>query len=413
VNPILLEPRPIASQKPLSSGMMGSLATKVLRSSALLAIGLACAACWYDSSWGQAKAAQKKYAAQVTPSTITATDDERPGTPRRTYRIRFRPDAHYLSQTVEADRQLEALVEDANGVVGPALGLHLEVQKTEAWSLDGDENIEASLAALRRDDAGDDVDVVVGLIGALPRPTDSFHEVGYASILGKHIVLRAASRLGEYDAVDRAFKDLGGDERATLIRDRRRHRAEAVFLHELGHVLGALHEADVTSLMHPVYDEKMASFGPDAVALMRLALDAGDRASVVRAQLEYLRGAKTTAWAPGERDAAIERMQPVVLPPPAPTASAASSGEAALEVPFDLKGADRERFSKAKEMFQAGAVQPAYETAKGLFAAYPNTYAVQELRCQLATVRWLDKNAMLAECAPSVRLADAGADGPH
>jgi Matrixin len=406
---------------------MGFSATKFVRfpalSVALLsATALACTACWYDSRWGQAKAAQKQYAAQVTPSTITATDDERRGTPRRTYHIRLRPDAHYLSQTVEADRQLEALVEDANGIVGPELGLHLEVERTEPWSLDSDENLEAALAGLGHDDAGDDVDVVVGLIGALPRPTDSFHEVGCANVLGKHLVLRAASRLGEYDAVDRAFTELGADERERLVRARRRHRAEAVFLHELGHVLGGLHETDVTSLMHPVYGQKMASYSDDGVALMRLALDAGDRASVGRAQLEYLRSTKTSAWAPSERDAAIERLEAMTAPPrlqatgsppPAPTASAAPSGEAAIVVPFDLKGPDRERFTKAASLFQAGAVQPAYEAAKSLFSAYPNTFAVQELRCQLATVRWLDKSAMLAECAPSVRLADAGADGPH
>jgi hypothetical protein len=62
------------------------------------------------------------------------------------------------------------------------------------------------------------------------------------------------------------------------------------------------------------------------------------------------------------------------------------------------------------KMFRAGAASPAYQVAKPLFAAYPNTYAVQDLRCQLATVRWLEKDAMVAECAPSVRLADAGAD---
>jgi hypothetical protein len=40
-------------------------------------------------------------------------------------------------------------------------------------------------------------------------------------------------------------------------------------------------------------------------------------------------------------------------------------------------------------------------------------YAVQDLRCQLATVRWLPRERMLTECAALGRLsADAGRDAP-
>ncbi len=381
---------------------------------ALVAVALMPAACFlgYDSSWGQAKAAQKRLAAQSTPSAIAATGDDthRAGTaPKRTYRIRLRPDAQYLAQTVDPERQMDDLVADSDRVLGASLGLHLEVEETKPWSLDADEHLDSALAALRRDDPGDDVDVVVGLIGALPRPTESLHEVGYAEVLGKHLVVRAASRLGEHDAVDRALSELSDDERDRVVRGRRRHRAEAVFLHELGHVLGALHEADVTSLMHPAYDERMNAFGDDAVILMRLALDESDRAAVVRAQLAYLRAAKTSAWAPGERDTAITRLD--AMSAPAPVSSEPVSTPPPPAGPPELQPGDRDRLARALQKFQAGAVPAAYDLARPLFTAYPDTYAVQDLRCQLATVRWLDKDALLAECAPSTRLADAGVAG--
>ncbi len=372
------------------------------------AFALATAACFlgYDSSWGQAKASQKRLAAASTPSSIAATEDVSRQGPKRTYRLRFRPDAHYLAQTVDPERQLDELVGDADRVLEASLGLHLAVEATKPWSLDADDNLEVALTALRRDDPGDDVDVVVGLIGALPRPTEALHEVGYAEVLGKHLVVRAASRLGEHDAYDRALPELSDDERDRVVRARRRHRAEAVFLHELGHVLGALHEGDVTSLMHPAYDEKMNGFGTDAVILMRLALDEGDRQAVVQAQLGYLRSAKTSSWAPGEREAALGNLQEMAAPVHSaePTAPAPPSTEA----PIELRGADRDRFVRAMQMFRAGGAPAAYETARPLFAEYPDTYAVQDLRCQLATVRWLEKDAMLAECAASMRLADAG-----
>ena len=152
----------------------------------------------------------------------------------------------------------------------------------------------------------------------------------------------------------------------------------------------------------------MNAFGDDAVILMRLALDEADRPAVIRAQLAYLRAAKTSAWAPGERDAAVTRLEAMIAPAPA---AQDVPVPVAPEGPSDLLPGDRDRFARAVQMFQAGSVPAAYEQARPLFKAYPNTYAVQDLRCQLATVRWLDKDALLAECAPSTRLADAGVAG--
>jgi hypothetical protein len=382
---------------------------------ATLACAVALAGC-YDSRWGQAKASQKRLAARATPGEVATTPGgSHAGGVHRTYRIRLRPNAHYLAQTADPERQLEALIEDADRVLEPTIGLQLEADKARPWSFDGDDRLEPALAALRQDDAGDDVDVVVGLIGALPRPTESLHEVGYAELLGKHMVVRAASRAGEHDAVEQAFVDLSQDERDRVVRARRRHRALTVFLHELGHVLGALHEADVTSVMHPAYDEKMTAYGEDAVVLMRLALGEGDRAAVVKAQLDYLRASKAASWAPGERDAAVARLEAMSAPPqalPAPLASTATG--ARVDGPPGLSADDRDRYAKASEMFRAGRVASAYDAARPLFATHPTSLPVQDLRCQLATVRWLEPRALVEECAAYTRLtADAGGGGKN
>jgi len=61
----------------------------------------------------------------------------------------------------------------------------------------------------------------------------------------------------------------------------------------------------------------------------------------------------------------------------------------------------RARLSLALSYMQAGSVPWAYATAKPLFAAYPDVYDVQDLRCQLATVRWLEPDELKKECAPS------------
>jgi hypothetical protein len=112
----------------------------------------------------------------------------------------------------------------------------------------------------------------------------------------------------------------------------------------------------------------------------------------------------------GEREEAMANLQAISAPHARKLDSnlqAPPSGP-----PSELNPADRDRFDQAYAMFRAGAVAPAYETAKGLFTAYPKSLAVQDLRCQLATVRWLDRSAMVAECAPYSKLARPGDTSP-
>ncbi len=107
------------------------------------------------------------------------------------------------------------------------------------------------------------------------------------------------------------------------------------------------------------------------------------------------------------------RLRALVTPGPAAPATPASiavpAASSAPDAPPELPPGGRDRFLRAQELFRAGAVAPAYETAKPLFTRYPNVFAVQDLRCQLATVRWLPHEQMLAECAPVGHLSgDAG-----
>jgi hypothetical protein len=167
--------------------------------------------------------------------------------------------------------------------------------------------------------------------------------------------------------------------------------------------------------MHPAYDARMHAFGDDAVVLMRLALDDPDRSSALRAQLDYLRAAtpaSVAAWAAGERDAEIARLEAATTVTPSVAASAVSPADPTPAGPPELAPEDRDRFVHAMATFRAGNVAGAYQLARPLFASYPEDYAVADLRCQLATVRWLDPKAMLEECAAAVRLADAGAPRP-
>jgi hypothetical protein len=382
-----------------------------------IAGALSASACFvgYDSRWGEAKRAQQRVAAQSGPAAISAAGEEgsAPDAGVRTWRVRFRPNPQFLAQTVDAPKQVEDLLEDSNRVLEPTLRLRLETDRLQPWSRGSEDNLGAALEALRTDDRLGGADLVVGLIGSLPRQTDSFHEVGMAAMLGRHLVVRAAARADEHDAIDRSFYELSDDERARLVRTRKRHRALAVFLHEVGHCLGAVHERDVRSLMSGSYNPKMSGYGGGAVALMRVALDSDER-DAARGQLALLRGAAGADWIESEREAEAGRLQAFLdSVPDAATSVAPPAAAAKPQVPSELAPDDAVRFEQARQALQAGAARVAYELGRKLFHAYPGVYAVQDLRCQLATIRWLPREELLAECAPFQRLsarADGGAD---
>jgi hypothetical protein len=271
----------------------------------------------------------------------------------------------------------------------------------------------SALAKLRSDEPGRDVDAIVGLIGALSKQSDSFHDAGFAEVLGRYLVLRAASRLGEVDAIDKAYAELDEEERAKLRRRHKEHRALACFLHELGHTLGALHERDPHSVMHEVYDGRMAGYGDEAIDLMRIALDhSTDRVAAARAQLEYLRASTSTAWSQGERETAMTMLARASGPP----ASGAASTPAMAPAPPDplerLSPDDRQRYERALAMSRSAAVPAAYELAKPLFSTYADVLAVQDLRCQLAVLRHVEPKVLAGECDAFGHLStarDAGA----
>jgi hypothetical protein len=331
--------------------------------------------------------------------------------------VRFRPDEQYLSQNVDVPKQVRDLLENANGVLAPSVGVRLEMDRVEPWSNQLDDKLEPALAALRREDSGEGVDLVVGLVGALPKETDSLHALGFAGLLGKHMVVRSAGMLGEREAIDAAFYRLSDEERARYAKLHRAHRALAIFLHELGHCLGALHERDPGSLMNARYSPKMTGFGPGSIALMRAALGEPDQAHVAQAQLAILKGAGSNDWAQDDREQMVVSLQQIVRPVGLALggggtgASTAPISGGVPAVPAELQGDDRARFVRALNSLNFGDVSGAYETAKPLFKAFPNVYGVQDLRCQLATVRWLEKSELQAECSGVKRLLPAGDAG--
>jgi hypothetical protein len=374
--------------------------------------------------WAAPQRAQQRTAESTAPAPVVVPTGLKymVNRPVRTMRVRFRPNSRYLAQNVDVPTGLRLLVDNANAVLGTAIGARLQVDRIEPWSSDLDDKLDGSLEALRAQDSGDDVDFVVGLIGALPKETNNLQALGDLTPLGKHVVLRSAGLLGEQQAIDTAFSRLSDEQRARYAKQHRDHRALVTFLHAIGRCLGAVDERDPRSLMNQFYRPDEMTFGPGSIALMRAALEEPDRAHIARAQIAILERDDPGDWLEQDREHMLAYLQSIARWGPGPDGSGSSRPSAAPvataapasvpELPAELKGADRDRFVGAIRALKAGHVSNAYEMAKPLFPRYPNVYGVQDLRCQLATVRWLDKSELEAECAGITRqlgAPDAGA----
>ena len=391
-------------------------------------------ACFYDSTWGAAKRAQTAAMARAAPAELRATpaapaETEIPARkPVRTLKIRARATPRYAAEVVDWPRQLAELLEDASEILGPTLGLRVEIAETLAWvPRAGDDDLGALLDELAAEEPGPDVAWVLGLCGSLPRAEESFHQLGMGRVPGRHLVMRAMNDAREYEAIEKGFTEIDPAERRRLYRARKRHKAAAVFLHELGHTLGVPHQVLATTIMHGRYGPRVTGFSEGAATLMRLALDhrleplaQTERAFADAFAHEVER--TSASWVDDEREALLARLRPAAPAPaapapsgrrrrfnaPDPTPDPAPAGPA--EDPLAaLSPADRQVYARAVEDQRAGRVPEALLGMKPLFSAYPDVLAVQDLRCQLAMASGGAWSSMQGECARLMELTRASA----
>ena len=319
----------------------------------------------------------------------------------RTMRVRLYVDPALAKKTgVRGD--FADTLERASRVLESALRIRLRLE--DMRELPSDMPLaytDGLLAALQQLDAGEDVDFVIAMTSASPVATMSFHDIGRASVLGKHIVLRTMDDAGElralatYDAID-------PNERSRLYAQRKRHKQTAVLLHEIGHTLGALHTRDALDLMHPSYDNRMQQFAQPDIDLMQLVVDARlgdaaqqDSAALVQRLKDYLEHSDWHGFVEEERQSYLAALENAAR---APSAGAAGAGSAQAEAsgtpvtqpqpqPQDdlsaLSEADRARYRGIDAAWNEQRWADAFAIATELARSYPDTYTVQERACKL------------------------------
>lgn len=327
---------------------------------ALLAVGLLSLHC-ASADRPRAAAGSTRAADAVAPSAAL---------PSRTLRVRVYADAEHRAQVLHWERGFESWLQRASAAVREPLGVTFTLESARAWDRRGSEgslgsgaSLEPVLDALEALDAGEDVDLVVGLVSAPSAFSESQHELGFARVLGRHCVLRGIS-----GAVPVAA---------------RRHLEVSALLHEWAHTLGAFHVREARGWMAPKYDAAQSGFEPRTRALLEVGLRHLPGARVeVEAQRAWARELRTVlegmvgpAWEGPERDFLLAwteraRATRVVLGPEG--------------TPKGLTPSERQQLAEVIALEKAGQAEGAARALEPLAARHPQDERVQLLACYLA-----------------------------
>jgi hypothetical protein len=358
---------------------------------------------FYDSRWGESTAEQKRAAERLRPADVKARP-EHVDTIRRA-RIRGCATSAYVAETVGWEQRFDELVKNANGVLEPALGLHLESGGTAPWKpSQGGASLETALGELSDCDSGD-VDWVVGFVESTPKLVTDFHHLGMAREYSKYLVVRAPNDPAEMEGLAKGLPDIDESARQKLYADRRRHKVLTLFLHELAHTLGAVHRTLRDTIMSPTYDSRETGFDEATLGLLRITL--ADRFAQKRVEPDafaYLSRSRD-GYIEEEWQREVDRLS--AFRGPTPTSrhggeqGAPASGRDAVgaRVEFEtLPKSDRQTFDAALAL-EHDDPRRAWQSALQLFERYPAVLEIQELRCRLAQARRFYRAVVEAHCA--------------
>jgi hypothetical protein len=192
--------------------------------------------------------------------------------PSRVLRFRFWADPDFRALTPSWKIKTRAWLSQLTRIIEPALGVRFEAESLHEWDRQASQaSLREALAALGQSDPGNDVDFVVGLVGALPAVTNDMHLLGMTSA-PRHFVLRAMGNVGDARAVYALMPKSDVNRKEDLYARRVQHKELANFLHEWGHAMGDPHRACGPDLMCPVYAPERSGFSREVLQYLEQAI---------------------------------------------------------------------------------------------------------------------------------------------
>ncbi len=263
--------------------------------------------------------------------------------------------------------KLRRLVERVNRVSARWPAVRFEVVDARDWDRDSSrDKAEELLAALEQLDDGHDVDLVIGVAGALPFLPSSLHTLGCARAPGRHFVMHALHDLSEREALRAYYDELPEQERDRYLDERKQHKELVLFLHEWAHTLGAIHTGNVEYIMNPTYDGAINRFDAANGRLMEQMLAARaageDQAAQAKRLADYLKTTHSNEWDGrdlAEKMAALSGKPQVVV---STTQAMQSDGK-------NVTGADRVIFDKVTQQDKARDYENAWKGRQRCFLA--------------------------------------------
>lgn len=312
-------------------------------------------------------------------------------------RIRLYVSDAYRRQHGDWKQQWSSVLQNASEVVEPWFGVRFELVATTSWSPKCPEaELRTCLDELATLDPAEDGDWVIGVLGSAPRFTAALDELGRARVPGRHMVLRDVSDLSERDAVDRAFDSYTVARRDDIYKRRKTHKRLAIFLHEWGHTLGALHAPASDSLLHPNYDDRMQSYDSPNHKVIEAGLRDrfgynGQHDQLIAA----LRVATEADWMRGERKGLLARLEGPTGEPIQAAAGAGEQGAVPAHHPFVIEGeepvllaglepAEQADYREAVRLTLSQDPVRAWHLIYPLSERHHTSRAVQHLTCGLA-----------------------------
>jgi hypothetical protein len=194
-------------------------------------------------------------------------------TPVRVLRLRFWADADFRAATPRWRIKVRAWLGELGRTIGPTLAVTFEADRLDEWTREHPlASLDVALDELAAKDRGGDVDLVVGLVSALPLVATAQHHIGQARIGGKHLVMRGMGSAEDARTLYQLMPKAEPRRVEELYARRLLHKELSVFLHEWAHTLGAGHAPQPTDIMSPVYSPVASVFSLATLELMDAAI---------------------------------------------------------------------------------------------------------------------------------------------